>query len=89
MRMRVEGELLEICRGIVNRHMSEREWAARESDDIFQSKSYSGGFDATERAFCFSFYSGDGREYWFQLSLSEVEDVVRGLLAQIEMRPAD
>ena len=89
MKMNVEGEFLEICRAIASGNMSAQEWMVHESDDMFQSKNYAGGFDATEQAFCFSFYASDGREYWFQLTLSEVEEVAGGSLTQVEMRPAD
>lgn len=80
-------EFKEICKEIVSENLSETEWSAIESDDMFQSSSFEGGFDATENAFTFSFFTNN-KEYWFQLSLEEVQKIyggqqlsVRGTLA--------
>jgi hypothetical protein len=37
-------------------------------------------------AFCFSYYDGDGREFWFQVSLIEVADILKGLKADLDLR---
>lgn len=60
-----------------------------ESDDEFQSGRYCGGFDATERAFCFSLFDESGDEFWFQFTLGEAKDVVTGNLTLIEARKAE
>lgn len=44
---------------------------------MFQSNTFEGGFDATENAFTFSFFTG-GKEYWFQLTLEEVSKIPAG-----------
>jgi hypothetical protein len=77
----------EIARSIIVGGKTEDEWSEIESDDMFQSGAYSGGFDATERAFTFSFYGPDG-EYWFQLTLDEMRDVADGIRSAVEARPA-
>lgn len=81
-------EFVEICETIVSHGKSIEAWAELESDDMFQSKNFIGGFDATEMAFCFSYYDPTGQEYWFQLTLSEIEDIARGRTKSIEARPA-
>ena len=89
MRIQVGDELRRICGQILSEKLSEAEWAARESDDMFQSDTYVGGFDATEKAFCFSYHAADGSESWFQLTLDEVQQIARGELLEILARPAE
>jgi hypothetical protein len=74
----INEELLTILREIHSQSKSEEEWAAIESSDMFQSASYDGGYDATEQAFCFSYYAPDGMEYWFQLTLDDIAAVLGG-----------
>jgi hypothetical protein len=81
--------LKDICSRIVAAQKSESEWAAIESDDMFQTENYAGGFDATENAFTFSYYNDQGREFWFRLSLSEVAAVASGMRSSVEARPAE
>ncbi len=87
--IQLDDEFVGICREIVGRNLSEPEWAEIESDDEFQSVAYRGGFDATEKAFCFSYYDEDSREYWFQLSLAEVHQVAAGALCETAARTAE
>ncbi len=82
-----DDELRAICREITSSAQSEDAWAEQESDDMFQTSHYCGGFDADERAFCFSYHSS-GPEMWFQLSLSEVMTLSEGRQLSFEMRPA-
>ncbi|HRJ90468.1 MAG TPA: hypothetical protein PLN05_16810 [Pyrinomonadaceae bacterium] len=88
MNILVTKELESIFAMILLEDKSENEWAEIESDDMFQSKHFCGGFDATERAFCFSYYDDDGIEYWFQLSLSEILVIVEQGSGVIKARPA-
>jgi hypothetical protein len=89
MRLAVDDEFRTICREILAENLSPAEWAAIESDDMFQNDHYVGGYDATEQAFCFSHYTAGGEEYWFQLSLPEVQAVLVGEVAVIDARPAE
>ena len=82
-----DDELRAICREITSSAQSEDAWAEQESDDMFQTSHYCGGFDADERAFCFS-YNSSCPEMWFQLSLSEVMTLSEGRQLSFEMRPA-
>ena len=88
MMLSVEPELKQICVKIVAQRWSEQEWALREADDWFQTERYEGGYDATEEAFCFSYYAPDSKEYWFQVTLAEVEDIVAGSVRNVAARPA-
>lgn len=86
MRMPISEDLRAICREIVAKGKCENEWSEIESTDMFQSPSVHGGFEALELAFCFSLYSEDGQEYWFNLTLDQVEAVVLGDLHEVEVR---
>lgn len=89
MNLPVTDEFRDVCSEIVSQAKTDKAWVAIESDDMFQSKNYVGGFDATEMAFCFSYYDPEGIEYWFQLTSSEVSEVPAGKKNSIEARPAD
>jgi hypothetical protein len=84
----VDDTLRQICREIIEEQRSQAGWAEVESDDMFQSGNYVGGFDADEQAFCFSVYRPDG-EYWFQISLQQVYDIVDGKLQNLKLRSAE
>lgn len=86
MRMPINGDLRAICREIVAEGKSESEWSEIESTDMFQTPSVHGGFEALELAFCFSLYTEENQEYWFDLTLDQVEAVVRRDLDEIEVR---
>ena len=87
MKTPVSADLLTIFRKIVEENKSNDEWAEVESDDMFQTVHYSGGFDATEMAFCFSHFDPNGGEFWFQLSLDEVSSVANAGEGEVEVRP--
>jgi hypothetical protein len=89
MNIAVTDELLGLFREIVKEQKTAEEWAEIESDDMFQSESFCGGYDATEEAFTFSYYDPSSSEYWFQLTLPEVESIVAGSDVPIEARPAE
>jgi hypothetical protein len=89
MQLVIDSELRTLCREIVAEKRSAEEWAEMESDDMFETESYEGGFDATEEAFCFSHYTEGGEESWFQLTLSEVQALAAGEDRAIEVRPAE
>lgn len=41
-----------------------RKKALIESDDMFQTQNYVGGFDATEMSFCFSYFDANRDEFY-------------------------
>lgn len=75
----------DLCSTIIAENKPESEWALIESDDMFQFQGIEGGFDADEMAFCFSILV-EGVEYWFQLTLVQIEAVCRNELNTIEVR---
>jgi hypothetical protein len=79
-------EFLELCKQILSESRSTQDWAAIESDDMFQSHSFVGGFDADEMAFTFSYYDESKNEYWFQLTLDEVAEVCEGRKTRLNLR---
>lgn len=89
MKVPIEEDLREICTRIASQASTLEEWAQVESDDMFQAGPFVGGFDADEAEFCFSYYSTDGKEYWFQFSLQEAGRIARGESVDLEARVAD
>jgi hypothetical protein len=88
MIVHVTDEFLTLCQEIIDRKLSIEGWRLIESSDMFQSSSFSGGFDAIEDAFCFSYFDENGKEYWFQIDLAEVEQIVDGSKTSLLVRPA-
>lgn len=86
MQLDVDPEFRSICQEIVAEDQTEEEWAETESDDMFQSESYVGGYDADEEAFCFSYYAPDDQEYWFEVTLAEAKAIAAGENPIIEAR---
>ncbi len=86
--LRVEADLIRIAVDIVRRHGTESEWAAIESDDMFECGPYVGGFDADERSFVFS-YRAESGELWFQFTLAEARDIASGNQATVDARAAE
>ena len=71
----VDEEFLLLAKKIVAEGLDESQWVEIEADDMFQTTNYAGGFDATELAFCFSFFGDSPEELWFQLTLDELKEV--------------
>jgi hypothetical protein len=86
MKITVTDEFRSICQEITKENRSIEKWAAVESDDMFQTESYCGGYDSDEGAFCFSCYDSHGNEYYFQLSLEEIEKVLNYELTDFDAR---
>ena len=89
MHIEINEELLKILCDINNENKSLTQWREIESDDMFSSEHFVGGFDATEDAFCFSYYDADNNEYWFQLTLAEINDIINHEKNSIFIRKAD
>ena len=81
-------EFVQICREIQSQGLEPAQWAGIESDDMFQTASFCGGYDADEAAFCFSYFDQDGTEYWFQVSLDSISAIVSGSLLSLSVHPA-
>ena len=89
MKLRVSEELLKIFKKIVDRNLTIIEWREIESGDEFQSENFCGGFDSIEDEFCFSYYDANKTEYWFQKSLSEITEINKRTITEIEIRPVE
>lgn len=74
-----DGELQSICAEIIAAGNSPGEWAAIESCGQFQTGSFCGGFDATEMEFCFSWFTPEGGDVWFQFPLDQAKTIAEGL----------
>lgn len=83
MNVPIEPALRKIAQRIVGENKTAVEWAAVESGDMFQEDDYSGGFDADEGQFCFSYYASDG-EIWFQASLEQMTEIAREGTPELE-----
>ncbi len=77
----IDEQLLSICSDILKENLSVEEWTEIKSDDMFQTENYEGGFDGTEKEFVFRFY--DNSEYWFQMTLQQVNDISSGQLKSV------
>jgi hypothetical protein len=89
MTINFDEEFVSLAREIVSQDKSHFEWAKIESDDMFQSTHFQGGYDATEEAFCFSHYGDAEEEHWFQLTLVEMKSVADGSRRSVVARPAE
>ena len=85
----VNPEFISICRKILDENLDLHNWSLIESDDQFQTENYCGGFDATENEFCFSYYKNNGIEYWFQLSLSDINSIAKEEISEFSIRKAE
>jgi hypothetical protein len=88
MDFQIGEEFVKMCQEIIAENKSPDEWAEIESDDMFQSDNYEGGFEAIEMEFCFSVFVDDV-EYWFQISLEEAERIAARLQDIVDIRPAE
>ncbi len=84
MRLTLGNEFKSLAERIIAFMASEPRWREFEADDLFQSPTYCGGYDITERAYTFSHYDSDGNEWWFQLSPSQISEVAAGHLLHVE-----
>jgi len=88
MLLAVDADLAAIVAEIVAQNRTDLEWAAVESDDMFQRGRYVGGYEGPEQAFTFSFY-GEGGELWVQFTLAEAHAIASGRLQAVSARAAE
>jgi hypothetical protein len=80
----VDEKLRSICIEIKKTGKTLQEWIDTECSDEFYDLPYAGGFEAIEKAFCFSYFSKSGNEYIFQISLNDIERILSGELKEIK-----
>jgi hypothetical protein len=85
----VDEEFRRVCESILAQGKSAAEWDRIESDDLFQTEHYSGGYDATEQESCFSYRDRDREEWWFQFSYADTARIASGQLTHLDMREPD
>ncbi|WP_430901878.1 MULTISPECIES: hypothetical protein [unclassified Paraflavitalea] len=88
MKHKLELEFYEISKQIVLENKSLLEWAEIESDDMFQTNLYEGGFDSTGMEFVFSVFI-DNKEYWFQVSIEDMYKINDRLISEVEIEESD
>jgi hypothetical protein len=71
----IEPEFKNICKDIEAKNLQPHQWAEIESDDMFQSGNFLGGFDAEENEFCFSYFAPNKIEFWFQFNLETALEI--------------
>lgn len=81
-------DFLSICYKILAEGKTLEEWVVIESDDQFHEGNYTGGFDSTEMEFTFSVMI-DYNEYWFQMPLSAIEQVLNQVIREVQVVPAE
>jgi len=86
---KIDSEFIGICKLITKENLDLNEWELIESSDQFQTEKYCGGFDGTENEFTFSYFDNNGNEFWFQLALSDIEKVEKGIIKEIEIRKTE
>jgi hypothetical protein len=89
MTVHFDEEFIGLAKQITAEAKSPVQWAEIEADDMFRSTHFEGGYDATEQAFCFSYYNQGGDEFWFQLTINEMIAVANGGLRAVSARPAE
>ncbi len=87
MTHKIKDDFLAICTEILTENKTPEQWAEIESDDIFQRGNYEGGFDATGMTFCFSVFE-NGKEYWFEFPLTDVELFEKGEKKEVAVSEA-
>ncbi|MBB4635616.1 hypothetical protein [Longimicrobium terrae] len=88
MELPVNDDLRGICREILDEGKTDEEWNEMAASDWFQTDSVHGGYEGVEDGFTFSYYSPQGEELWFQLTLAAVAEVAAGTRTSVEARPA-
>jgi hypothetical protein len=83
-----DDHLRSICRQIIAENKTMLEWDQIESDDMFSDGPFSGGYDATEQEFLFSYYALDEKEYWLGFSLEIAKKIADGSQYFLDIREA-
>ena len=86
MELQINEEFMEICQQILTENKSASEWSEIESGDMFQTNLYCGGFESLDQAFWFSYYDESQNEFWFQLTLDEIAEIITGKKRCVTMK---
>ena len=83
--LKVDEELLSLCKEIQSEGKSDEQWAEIESCDMFQTKNYCGGYDACEHGFWFSYYDQNKTEWWFEITTELLSKIINGDLKYLDL----
>jgi hypothetical protein len=86
---KIDSEFILICQEILKENLDLKKWNLIESCDQFQTEKYCGGFDGTENEFTFSYFNKNKEEFWFQISLSDIDKINKGIIKEVEIRKAE
>ena len=89
MKYEIDELFIEICQQILAENKSLEEWYEIRSCDMFQNEKYCGGFESMEDEFTFSLFDENGCEFWFQLTLEDINSIVKGIKSTVDIKPAD
>jgi hypothetical protein len=78
MNLILDDEFRAICREIITEYDRKGDASLVESDDLYQTSCYCGGWQPEDRRFWFSFYAPDGGDYIFSFSLEDARMVASG-----------
>lgn len=88
MEIQVNDELKSICKDILDENKSAEQWKESGVGELYQTDSFCGGYEAATGLFSFSLYRGE-KEFWFDLQLSAVSDIVNGNKKTIECKEVE
>ena len=88
-RVKVEPELVQICKDIEAKGWTLEQWAEHDSYDMFQTETFCGGFDCCDMLFTFGRYQNGEELYCVQLTLDQVPLVTKGIMRSIEIQRFD
>lgn len=83
----LNNDFLEIAKEIINENKSPDDWALIEASDMFQRGNYVGG--AMQRKWRSLLVFMKRGQYWFQLTLDEIQNFVSGKIAIVQVINAD
>ena len=87
--LKIESEFIKILKEIKSQNRVLSKWREIESSDMFQSEKYCGGFDSIEDKFTFSYYADKKQEFWFEITLEEIDKILKGEINNLEVRKSD
>lgn len=86
MKLAIDDEFKKICSEIVSENKTDAEWSEIEAGDMFQSTHYCGGYEDGVFAFgYFGYPDKSDREFWFEVSLSDLKKILAGEIKEIEL----
>jgi len=87
MEIKVDEQLKGILEEIKGFDYSVDQWAEIESDDMFQTQSYCGGFDGDAKSFYFRYFTKAGDQFWFDFRLEDITSLLSGAIPVLNLAP--